>query len=204
MSDLTALRAALAKEASRRARQGQLPGSLLGRLRLVTTAELLCPAPPPVCAADAAGELRALCLAAEQMLRRRSGWLQAEVCRGPLPVLARATLLQAAVLAWLRGALVCGAPGVLLCCRQAGGAAVLQLSGGIDPRGDTAALLRRLAREAGGTLLAAAGGDFSAALRLPAADGLPLRPVPDPRELMTDRYGLPRMYLDGFCAEPER
>lgn len=167
MSDLTALRAALAKEASRRARQGQLPGSLLGRLRLVTTAELLCPAPPPVCAADAAGELRALCLAAEQMLRRRSGWLQAEVCRGPLPVLARATLLQAAVLAWLRGALVCGAPGVLLCCRQA-------------------------------------GGDFSAALRLPAADGLPLRPVPDPRELMTDRYGLPRMYLDGFCAEPER
>ena len=55
-----------------------------------------------------------------------------------------------------------------------------------------------------GTLLAAAGGDFSAALRLPVADGLPLRPVPDPRELMTDRYGLPRMYLDGFCAEPER
>lgn len=204
MPDLTTLRQCLAGQAARRARAGLLPGPVLPRLRLLTTAELLCPSAPPACAADAAGELAALCTTAREMLRRRTDWLRAELCPGPLPVLARGTLIQGAVLAWLRGALLTAAPQVSLCCRAAGGAAVLELQGGADPRGDAAALLTRLAGEAGGTLLTAAGEAFGAALRLPAADGLPLRPVPCPEELLADRYSLPRVYLDGFCAEPER
>ena len=204
MPDLSTLRESLAGQAARRARAGLLPGPVLPRLRLLTTAELLCPAAPPACAADVAGELAALCGAASQMLRRRDGWLRAELCPGPLPVLARSALVQGAVLAWLRGALLCDAPQVHLCCRAAGGAAVIELQGGADPRGDAAALLNRLAGEAGGTLLAVAGERFCAAVRLPAADGLPLRPAPCPADLLADRYSLPRVYLDGFCAEPER
>ena len=204
MPDLAALRGALAAQAARRTLAGRLPGPVIPRLRLLTTAELLCPAPPPGRAVDAAAELAALCAAAGQTLRRRAGWLRADLCGGPAPVLARGALLQAAVLAWLRGALLAGAPGVRLGCRMAGGAAVIELAGGGDPRGDAAALLRRLAGEAGGGLLLTAGGAFGAALRLPAADGLPLCPAPCPGDLLADRYGLPRLYLDGFCAEPER
>ena len=50
----------------------------------------------------------------------------------------------------------------------------------------------------------AARGRFAAAVRLPAADGLPLRPAAAPADLLADRYSLPRLYLDGFCAEPEQ
>ena len=63
--------------------------------------------------------------------------------------------------------------------------------------------LQRLAREAGGTALFLAHGAFGAALRLPRADGLPLRRSSRAEELLADRYALPRLYLDGFCAEPE-
>lgn len=204
MPDLTALRGALADQAARRALCGRRPGPVLPRLRLLTTAELLCPAPPPACAADAAGELDALCRAAAEMLRRRPGWLAARLDAGPLPVLARPALLQAAVLAWLRCALQAGADGVRLCCRAAGCAAVLELAGGADPRGDAAALLARLAGEGGGSAVFAARGRFAAAVRLPTADGLPLRPAAAPADLLADRYSLPRLYLDGFCAEPEQ
>ena len=79
----------------------------------------------------------------------------------------------------------------------------LSLSGGADPQGDAAALLERLAREAGGTALFLAHGAFGAALRLPRADGLPMRRPARAEELLADRYALPRLYLDGFCAEPE-
>lgn len=204
MPDFSSLRSALAGQAAHRARRGLAPGPVLSRLRLLTTAELLCPAPPPGRAADVPGELAALCDAAGRMLRRRAGWLQADLCPGPLPVLARGRLLQAAVLAWLRGDLLAGTPEVRLCCRAAGGAAILELQGGADPRGDAAALLRRLAGEAGGTLLSTAGRPFRAAVRLPAANGFPVRTPPCPAVLLADRYSLPRLYLDGFCAEPER
>ena len=108
------------------------------------------------------------------------------------------------MLAWLRCALQAGADGVRLCCRAAGCAAVLELAGGADPRGDAAALLARLAGEGGGSAVFAARGRFAAAVRLPAADGLPLRPAAAPADLLADRYSLPRLYLDGFCAEPEQ
>lgn len=203
MADLAALRAVLAREAARRARTGQLPGTVLPRLRLLTTAELLCPGAPPARAADAAGELAALCAALGQMLRRPAGWLAADLPPGPLPVLVRPALLQGAVLCWLRGALAGGAAAVRLCCQPAGGAAVLQLLG-CGMAGDAAALWRRLAAEAGGHAVFLAGRTAGAAARLPAADGLPVRPVPAPADLLADRYSLPRLYLDGFCAEPER
>lgn len=203
MPDFSALRDALAGQAARRALLGQAPGPVLPRLRLLTTAELLCPAPPPACAADADAELAELCLAVQEMLRRRRGWLDWRAASACLPVLARPALLQAAVLAWLRGSLLDGSPGVRLACRAAPSAAVLELAGGADPRGDAAALLRRLAGEAGGCMLLASGPVFGAAVRLPAADGLPLRAPRPAAGLLADRYSLARVYLDGFCTEPE-
>lgn len=203
MPDFSVLRQALAGQAARRSARGLPPGTVLPRLRLLTTAELLCPAVPPACAADACAELDALCRAAQGMLRRRGDWLCFVCAGGPLPVLARPALLQAAVLAWLRGALLAGAREVSLVCVPHNGAVHLSLSGGADPHGDAAALLERVAREAGGTAVFLARGAFGAALRLPPADGLPLRPAARAEELLTDRFALPRIYLDGFCAEPE-
>ena len=203
MPNFTALREALAGQAARRSACGLPPGTVLPRLRLLTTAELWCPAVPPACAAAACAEVAAACLAARGMLRRRGSWLCFFCGDGPLPVLARPALLQAAVLAWLRGALLAGAGEVSLVCDGQGGAVRLSLSGGADPQGDAAALLERLAREAGGTALFLAHGAFGAALRLPRADGLPLRRPSRAEELLADRYALPRLYLDGFCAEPE-
>ena len=200
MQDLPALRRALADQAARRARLGQRPGPVLPRLRLLTTAELLCPGPPPARAADLCGELSALCAAAHQMLRRRPGWLDCSIAPGVLPVLARPALLQAAVLAWLRSALTAGSGGVCLDCRDTGSAALVTLRGGAGS-GDASALMARLAAEAGGHAVFAAQPPFAAALRLPAADGLPLRPVRPAGELLADRYGLAQVYLDGFCAE---
>ena len=75
MAEFSHGREALAAQAARRALACRLPGPVLPRLRLLTTAELLCPAPPPGCASDAAGELSALCAAAGQMLRRPAFWL---------------------------------------------------------------------------------------------------------------------------------
>lgn len=203
MPNFSALREALAGQAARRTVRGLPPGAVLSRLRLLTTAELLCPAVPPASAADLGAEVEAVCLAAQQMLRRRDGWLSFVCGDAPLPVLARPALVQAAVLAWLRGALLSGAGEVSLVCIGQGDGVQLSLSGGADPRGDAAALLERLAREAGGTALFLARGAFGAALRLPRADGLPLRTARRAEELLADRYALPRLYLDGFCAEPE-
>lgn len=203
MPDFSALREALAGQAAHRSVRGLPPGTVLPRLRLLTTAELLCPGVPPVCAAEAGAEVEAVCLAAQQMLRRRDGWLRFACTDGPLPILARPALIQAAVLAWLRGALLAGADEVGLVCAGQGGAVHLSLCGGADPRGDAAALLERLAQEAGGTALFLARGAFGAALRLPRADGLPLREPSRREELLADRYALPRLFLDGFCAEPE-
>ena len=163
MPNFTALREALAGQAARRSACGLPPGTVLPRLRLLTTAELLCPAVPPACAADACAEVEAVCLAARGMLRRRGSWLCFFCGDGPLPVLARPALLQAAVLAWLRCALQAGADGVRLCCRAAGCAAVLELAGGADPRGDAAALLARLAGEGGGSAVFAARGQIGRA-----------------------------------------
>lgn len=203
MSNFSALRQALAGQAARRTARGLPPGAVLPRLRLLTTAELLCPAAPPVCAADACAELEAVCSAARCMLRRRDGWLRFACADKVLPVLVRPALLQAAVLAWMRGALMAGADEVSLVCAEQGGAVRVSLCGGADPHGDAAALLERLAREAGGTALFLARGAFGAALRLPRADGLPLRKPARAEDLLADRYALPRLYLDGFCAEPE-
>ena len=203
MPNFSALREALAGQAARRSIRGLPPGAVLPRLRLLTTAELLCPAPPPACAADLRAEVEAVCLAVQRMLRRRDGWLCFVCGADALPVLARPALAQAAVLAWLRGALLAGAEEVSLVCAGQGDGVRLSLSGGADPQGDAAALLEHLAREAGGTALFLAHGAFGAALRLPRADGLPLRTAPRAEELLADRYALPRLYLDGFCAEPE-
>ena len=204
MADLAALRAVLAREAARRARTGQLPGTVLPRLRLLTTAELLCPG-------GAARPRRRRRRGACGPVRRPGG----RCCAAP-PAGWRLTCppgrclswcglpcCRVAVLCWLRGALAGGAAAVRLCCQPAGGAAVLQLLG-CGMAGDAAALWRRLAAEAGGHAVFFGGADgwsggAPARRRRPAG-----APVPAPADLLADRYSLPRLYLDGFCAEPER
>lgn len=202
-----ARRAALAEQAARRALSGLGPGAVLPRLRLATTAELLCPAPPPERALDLGGELEALFEAVRQAVRRRPGWLYAALPAAPLPVLVRPRLLQAAVLCVLRGALQNAAPAVVVCQAQ-GSAALLCLRGGAAGaaqgrgRGDATPLLLRLAQQGGGTAVFTGSGGFSAVVRLPTAPGLPLCVPAGAGALLADRYSLPYQYLSGFCAGP--
>lgn len=169
------------------------------QLRLVTTAELLCPSPPPTRAADLNAELDALCEALRGSVRRRAGWLYYAPAGTPLPVLARPRLLQAAVLCTLRGVLRSPGGRAVLTCRMQGGAAELTLRGGTGGF-DAPALLRRLAQEAGGCAVIGAGAPFAAALRLPLCTALPLRAAPTAEELLKDKYSLPYVYLGRDCA----
>lgn len=197
------LRAALAEEAAHRQQAELPPGPVPARLRLLTTAELLCPAPPPRHCADLCAELEALCAAADAAVRRRSGWLDARLCTEPLPIAAPPRLIQAAVLSLWRGALLGGGQAGVL-CRRAGSAAILQLWGGSAgrlARSDAALLLQKLAACTGGALLLAANGCASAVLRLPLATGLPACPAAGCEALLQDRYSLLHVYLAGFCAE---
>lgn len=197
-------RARLAEQAARRARSGLEPGPVLSGLRLLTTAELLCPAPPPRRPADAAAVLDALCGAVQAGVRRRAGWLYAMVfAQDALPVAVHGRLLQAAVLCVLRGALYTGGSRavvrclprqdhVLLCAR--GGAAALTPA-------DTVPLWKRLAAEGGGTAVFGAGPVFTAAARLPLCPGTPA-PYATVQDLLRDRYALPYLYLGDWFAQP--
>ena len=204
MRDLARERDALAEAAARRVLAALPPGPVTARLRLLTTAELLCPAPPPRRPAGLCDELRALEQAAQAAVRRRPGWLTVECGKDPLTVSAPPRLVQAAVLSVWRCALLEGT-NTGACCRRAGSAAVVQLWGAsarLLARSDAAALLSCLARRTGGTLLLTACGPGTAVLRLPLCGGT-VAPAPEPEQLLTDRYSLPHLYLAGFCAGEE-
>ena len=194
MEPFEPLRGALSEQAAVRG-----AAAVQAQLRLVTTAELLCPAPPPVRTTDLSAELDALCAALTASVRRRPGWLYYAPAGAVLPVLARPRLLQAAVLCMLRGVLHVPGGRAVVTCRMQGGAAELTLRGGTGGF-DAPALLRQLAREAGGCAVIGAGAPFAAALRLPLCTALPPRPSPTAGELLRDKYSLPYIYLGRDCA----
>lgn len=192
-------RAMLAAMAARLALAGRGPQAVWAPLARLTAAGLLCPAVPS--AVDLPAELEAVYMAAAAAVRRRPGWLCADVPGIPLPVPARPQLVQAAVLCVLAGALRSGSP-ALLCCTAMPGAALLVLRGG--RKGEVCpapALLRRLAAEGGGTALFLAGEEFTAALRLPLAAGQP-KPARPAEDLLADRYSVLYQFLGPFCAGP--
>lgn len=190
------LRAALAEQAARRG-----PRPVLPRLRLLTTAELLCPAAAPARALDLDAELAALCEALGEAVRRRPGWLYLAPAEILLPVAVRPRLLQAALLCFLREVLKTPDARAVIGCRAAGRAAVLTLRGGAGG-GDTPALLRALAAEAGGCAVVACRSPFAAAVRLPLSPAM-LRPAVTAAELLADRCSLLYVYLSPYCAMPE-
>ena len=192
-------RAMLAAMAARLAVAGQGQQAVWAPLARLTAAELLCPAVPG--SVDMPAELEAVYTAAAQAVRRRPGWLCADVPGLSLPVLARPRLVQAAVLCVLAGALHSGSS-ALLRCTAVPGAALLVLRGGRkDSVGPAPALLRRLAAEGGGTVIFTAGEDFAAALRLPLAGGQP-KPARTAADLLADRYSVLYQFLGPFCAGP--
>lgn len=197
-------RTRLAEQAARRVRGGLDPLPVLGGLRLLTTAELLCPAPPPRRPTDAAGLLDALCAAVSGGVRRRAGWLYAMVPAGEeLPVAVQGRLLQAAVLCALRGALRTGGSRAVVRCLPEKNALLLCFRGGavnLTPA-DTVPLWKRLAAQGGGTAVFGAGPVFTAAARLPLCPGNPA-PCPAAGELLRDRYALPYVYLGEWFAQP--
>lgn len=191
-------RSFLAEKAAHRQLTGQELGSVTSRLRLVTTAELLCPAPPPRTTLDLCSELEVLCASVQEMVRRRPGWLYTAFS-GTAPLPMRRRLLHAAVLCVLRGALMMERPAVLL-GEVHQGSVLLQLRGGHP--GDAPTLLHRLARESGGMAVFSNTAPLSAVLRLPLATNRLCCDPPLIQELLSDRFSLPYLYLTGFCAEP--
>lgn len=197
-------RARLAEQAARRAKDGLDPLPVWGGLRLLTTAELLCHAPPPCRPADAAGVLDALCAAVSAGVRRRAGWLYAMVPAGEtLPVPISGRLLQAAVLCALRGALHTGGSRAVVRCLPAKNFLLLCMRGGaasLTPA-DAIPLWKQLAAQGGGTAVFGAGPVFTAAVRLPLCPGL-CAPCAGSAELLRDRYALPYVYLGEWLARP--
>ncbi len=190
-------RAALAEEAAR-----GLP--VLPQLRLLYTAEALA-APAPQQALDLNEELETLCAALRESVLCRSGWLYFAAAAEPVPVALPRSLLQAGVLCWVQSVLTAPERQAVLHLETTAHAAVLVLRGGTG-RGlpaDTRALLLRLAAICGGSVVQSGGaGPFTAALRLPLRNTLPLRAAPRPEELLTDRYGVLQIFLSGFCTGP--
>jgi hypothetical protein len=190
----------LAELAAARVCGGLTPGPVLSRLRLLTTAELLCPAARPRYSLSLEKELTVLCDAVEQLIRRRPGWLHADIACGDFAVAVRRRLLYAALLSSWRSALQTGGTPSLDCMRL-NGSVLLRLCGSGDLlRGDSAALLRCLAAEAGGAVLFTAAGEGQAVLRLPPAELLPQLPCRGAVPLVEDRFSLPHLYLAGWCA----
>lgn len=197
-------RVRLAEQAARRRLEGLDPLPAWGGLRLLTTAELLCPAPPPRHPVDAAGLLETLCAALQAGIRRRAGWLYAMVPPGQvLPVAVHGNLLQAAILCALRGALRTGGSRVVVRCLPGSRSLLLCMQGGACAmtHGDAALLWKRMAAECGGTVVFGSGPVFTAAARLPLCGGLPV-PCPGAQELLRDRYALPYVFLGEWLAQP--
>ena len=164
------VRRRLAETAARRAAAGQDSAPVLAGLRRLNLQLLLAPAPPPRRPQDLAGAAHAVCTAAQAAARRRPGWLYAMLPPNAVwPVRAHGALVQAALLAALRGVLAQGGQGVLRCAEQ-DGAVWLCFQGGA-PRACTAALWRRLAQECGGAAVFGTGHVFTAAARLPLCGG---------------------------------
>lgn len=198
------IRARLSEQAAGRRLGGLDPLPVLAGLRLLTTAELLCPGPPPRRPADAAAVLDALCGAVQAGVRRRAGWLYAMIPPGEeLPVGVHGRLLQSAVLCVLRGALRTGGSRAVVRCLPRTGGILLCVRGGaaaLTPA-DTVPLWKRLAAEGGGTAVFGSGPVFTAALRLPRRPG-PAASCPSAEEMLRDRYALPYIYLSDWCAQP--
>ena len=194
------VRRRLAETAARRAAAGQDSAPVLAGLRRLNLRLLLAPAPPPRCPQDLAGAAHAVCAAAQAAARRRPGWLYAMLPPNAVwPVRAHGALIQAALLAALRGVLAQGGQGVLRCAEQ-GGAVWLCFQGGA-PRACTAALWRRLAQECGGTAVFGTAHVFTAAARLPLCGGVPAA-APEAREALCDRYSLLYQFLGEWAALP--
>lgn len=190
-------RAALAEYAA----QGQ---PVLPQLRLLCTAEALS-APAPARALDLNTELEALCTALQESVCCRTGWLYFAPAGQPVPVAVPRSLLQAAVLCWTCGVLSLPDPHASLYLDATPRWAVLVLRGGRSHTlpADTRALLLRLAAVCGGAVVQSGGaGPFTAALRLPLAEGLPLRETPSHTELLFDRYSPLQVFLQEFCTGP--
>ena len=197
-------RTRLAEQAARRARAGLDPLPVLGGLRLLTTAELLCPAPPPRRTIAAAGVRAGVCAAGCAGVRRRPGGLYAMIPPGQeLPLLVPGRLLQAAVLCALRGALRTGGSRAVVRCLPEKDALLLCMQGGAASltSADTVPLWKRLAAQGGGTAVFGAGPVFTAAARLPLHPGT-TAPCPAAEDLLRDRYSLPYVYLGDWFARP--
>lgn len=182
-------RAALAAEAAR-------GGQILPALLPVCTAEALT-APLPRRAAELNAEAAALCAAAQELALCRMGWLRLCPAARPLPVCLSRALLHATVLTFLRGVLRCGGTATVRLASP-GSAALLVLQGGRagSMPGDLPVLLHRC-----GAAVTVAGAPYAAAVRLPLAPALPLRPPTTPEELLFDRYSAAHIFLHGYCAE---
>lgn len=190
-------RAALAEEAARGV-------SVQPQLRLLYTAEALA-APVPAQALDLNEELESLCAALRESVLCRTGWLYFAPAAGPVPVALPRILLQSALLCWVEGALNAPERRAVLHLETVAGAAVLVLRGGTGRSlpADARALLLRAAAVCGGAVVQSGGsGPFTAALRLPLREDVPLRTAPPTEELLLDRYSPLQLFLPGFCAGP--
>lgn len=175
---------------------------ILPQLRLLCTAEALA-APAGQYTLEIHAELEALCAALRESVRRRPGWLYFASSGHPLYAALPRHLLQAAVLCWVRGVLTVPSQRAVLQLDCTPQAAILVLRGGLGRSlpADTRSLLLRLAAVCGGALVQSGGaGPFTAALRLPLRHDLPLRPPPEPAELLRDRYSPLEIFLQDFCV----
>lgn len=167
---------------------------MLPQLRLLVLHELLC-APAPARCCDLCGVVYALCGALSECVRRRAGWLYAQLPENtPLPVTVSSALVQAAVLQALRQVLTAGDQAVLSLsvCRSS---AVLCMR---SARPLPCSLWHRLAQQGGGFAVSGSG----AAVRLPFFRGAAVQRTPTAQELLEDRFSLPYLFLSGYCAEP--
>lgn len=172
------------------------------QLRLLCTAEALA-APAPTRALDLNEELEVLCTALREGVVCRAGWLYFASAGGVIPVALPRSLLQAALLCWVGGALAAPERRAVLHLETTAGAAVLVLRGGTGRSlpADARALLLRTAAVCGGAVVQSGGsGPFTAALRLPLAADQPIRTAPLPEDLLLDRYSPLHLFLPGFCA----
>lgn len=182
---------------------------ILPQLRLLMLSEALS-ASPSHRAFDLSAETCTLCTAANEVVRRRTGWLYIVPSPAPLPVALPRQLWQTAVLCTLRSAQPAGR--VIITLQAVTGAAVAMFRVVCPSRipGDMLPLLHRAAALTGGVCVAAgiqAGPSmtslpphFAISLRLPLAPRAPLRKPCTIEVMLHDRYSPLHILLDGFTV----